>query len=162
MGWNALCFPDCVATILSWTVLFRRKEKMVRVKVGCLRCWKDQYLSLSYHSTSKGSQFLRVCCCCSAAEGGEDPHALPWSWVLDLERTCALLIGLCIGSMLHGPPIMPCETQSSAWLSSVLFSNGLHLSVKQLGKLWGLLKICKLCLFYIGDGLHLPCSKDAA
>ncbi|KAL8615071.1 hypothetical protein ACOMHN_013605 [Nucella lapillus] len=66
--------------------------------------------------------------------GTEDPQSFPWSWMLDLERTCALLIGLCIGSMLHGPPIMPCENQSNAWLSSVLFSNGLHLSVKQLEK----------------------------
>ena len=81
------------------------------------------------------------------AEGGEDPHGLPWSWMLDLERTCALLIGLCIGSMLHGPPIMPCETQSSAWLSSVLFSNGLHLSVKQLGKWSGLWTVWEHGLF---------------
>ncbi|XP_076465936.1 putative E3 ubiquitin-protein ligase HERC1 isoform X3 [Babylonia areolata] len=64
----------------------------------------------------------------------EDGQAFPWSWMLDLERTCALLIGLCIGSMLHGPPMVPCENQSNAWLSSVLFSNGLHLSVKQLEK----------------------------
>ncbi|KAK7116135.1 hypothetical protein V1264_001871 [Littorina saxatilis] len=68
------------------------------------------------------------------SDRGEDPQMLPWAWMMDLERTCGLLIGLCIGSMLHGPPMMPCETHSFSWLSSVLFSNGLHLSVKQLEK----------------------------
>ncbi|PVD19395.1 hypothetical protein C0Q70_19883 [Pomacea canaliculata] len=86
--------------------------------------------------------------------GGEDDlKSVPWSWVLDLERTCALVVGLCIGSMLYGPPMMACEAQSQSWLSSPLFSNGLHFSVKQLEKVTN--TVCENMSEKYSDGLHL-------
>ena len=48
-----------------------------------------------------------------------------WAWLVDLERTCGLVVGSCIGGMLHGPPMCPQERTHDAWLNSPLFSNGL-------------------------------------
>nr|KAG5688183.1 hypothetical protein BaRGS_021374 [Batillaria attramentaria] len=97
--------------------------------VALLPCLDTLCRSLPYTSRLELSQLE------PSDKSSEDLHGLPWSWMVDLERTCALLIGLCIGSMLHGPPIMPCETQSSFWLAQQLFSNGLNMSVRQLEKL---------------------------
>ncbi|GFR70953.1 HECT and RLD domain-containing E3 ubiquitin protein ligase family member 1, partial [Elysia marginata] len=57
---------------------------------------------------------------------GQLPHQKPWCWLIDLARTCALVVGSCIGGMLHGPKQAPCELESDPWLSSLLFSNGLQ------------------------------------
>ncbi|RUS88143.1 hypothetical protein EGW08_004105, partial [Elysia chlorotica] len=53
-------------------------------------------------------------------------HQKPWCWLIDLARTCGLVVGSCIGGMLHGPKQAPCELESDHWLSSLLFSNGLQ------------------------------------
>ncbi|BFZ01051.1 hypothetical protein BsWGS_04090 [Bradybaena similaris] len=53
-------------------------------------------------------------------------HQKPWSWLIDLERTCGLLVGSCLGGMLHGPQQAPCEVECDHWLNSLLFSNGLQ------------------------------------
>uniref|UniRef100_A0A2C9KCS9 B30.2/SPRY domain-containing protein n=1 Tax=Biomphalaria glabrata TaxID=6526 RepID=A0A2C9KCS9_BIOGL len=56
-------------------------------------------------------------------------HQKPWSWLIDLERTCGLVVGSCIGGMLHGPPLAQCEMNCEQWLNSLLFSNGLQATI---------------------------------
>ncbi|KAK3583560.1 hypothetical protein CHS0354_026149 [Potamilus streckersoni] len=46
-------------------------------------------------------------------------------WLLDLERTCALLIGRCLGGMLQSSPLSVEEAMSDPWLESKVFGNGL-------------------------------------
>ncbi|KAH9513369.1 putative E3 ubiquitin-protein ligase herc1 [Bulinus truncatus] len=65
-------------------------------------------------------------------------HQKPWSWLIDLERTCGLVVGSCIGGMLHGPPLAQCEVDCEQWLNSLLFSNGLQ-SATQLKKISSLI-----------------------
>ncbi|GFO36542.1 HECT and rld domain-containing e3 ubiquitin protein ligase family member 1, partial [Plakobranchus ocellatus] len=59
-------------------------------------------------------------------DSGLPVHQKPWCWLVDLARTCGLVVGSCIGGMLHGPKQAPCEVESDHWLSSLLFSNGLQ------------------------------------
>ena len=47
-------------------------------------------------------------------------------WLVDLERSCSLLIGHCLGDMLLGAFPSEEEAESGAWLTSQLFSNGLN------------------------------------
>ena len=54
---------------------------------------------------------------------------------MDMERACALLIGRCLGGMLIGSPLSIQEKQAEPLLSSHLFSNGLQMCAKDLGKL---------------------------
>ncbi len=61
--------------------------------------------------------------------------AKSWVWLVDLERVCALLIGRCLGGMLVGAPMSSEERQTSGWLTSPLFSNGLQISTQELGNL---------------------------
>ncbi|KAL4617326.1 putative E3 ubiquitin-protein ligase HERC1 [Arapaima gigas] len=55
-----------------------------------------------------------------------------WVWLLDLERTVALLIGRCLGGMLQG--LAPSVQESSAefWLQNPLLRNGLEMDFEQL------------------------------
>lgn len=48
-----------------------------------------------------------------------------WVWVFDLERTCSLLIGQCLGSLLIGDPLHKEELCCRHWLRNKLFSYGL-------------------------------------
>ncbi|XP_036391158.1 probable E3 ubiquitin-protein ligase HERC1 isoform X2 [Megalops cyprinoides] len=68
-----------------------------------------------------------------------DPAGLPlpqpaqsWVWLVDLERTVALLVGRCLGGMLQGAPASPEELDTSYWLKTPLFSNGLEMDIPQL------------------------------
>jgi len=61
------------------------------------------------------------------------PPALSWVWLVDLERTAALLVGRCLGGMLQGAPTSPEEQDTGYWLKTPLFSNGLETDVPQLG-----------------------------
>ncbi|XP_005987770.1 probable E3 ubiquitin-protein ligase HERC1 isoform X3 [Latimeria chalumnae] len=70
-----------------------------------------------------------------------DPAGLPlpqpaqsWVWLVDLERTVALLIGRCLGGMLQGPSTSAEEQDTSYWLKTPLFSNGLEMDIPQLDK----------------------------
>nr|XP_060611660.1 probable E3 ubiquitin-protein ligase HERC1 isoform X2 [Anolis sagrei ordinatus] len=70
-----------------------------------------------------------------------DPSGVPlpqpaqsWVWLVDLERTVALLIGRCLGGMLQGPPASPEEQDTSFWLKTPLFSDGVEVDVPQLEK----------------------------
>ena len=74
------------------------------------------------------------------SDGNEDENkntdpvtCQPWTWLLDVERTCALLIGRCLGGMLVGAPLSREEKETSAWLNSPLFTNGAHSMVASLG-----------------------------
>ncbi|KAF5301595.1 hypothetical protein FQR65_LT08900 [Abscondita terminalis] len=49
-----------------------------------------------------------------------------WVWLIDLERTCSLLIGQCLGSMLIGEPSNKEEVQCKNWLKTPLFSSGIQ------------------------------------
>ncbi|XP_069758992.1 probable E3 ubiquitin-protein ligase HERC1 isoform X8 [Narcine bancroftii] len=57
-----------------------------------------------------------------------------WVWLVDLERTVALLVGRCLGGMLQGPPTSPEEQDTAHWLKTPLFSNGLEMDHSQLDK----------------------------
>ncbi|KAG2470375.1 HERC1 ligase, partial [Polypterus senegalus] len=57
-----------------------------------------------------------------------------WVWLVDLERTVALLVGRCLGGMLQGPPTSPEEQDTGYWLKTPLFSNGLEMDIPQLDK----------------------------
>ncbi|KAK4883685.1 hypothetical protein RN001_007004 [Aquatica leii] len=49
-----------------------------------------------------------------------------WIWLIDLERTCSLLIGQCLGAMLIGEPSNKEETQCKHWLTTPLFAAGIQ------------------------------------
>ncbi|XP_016421585.1 probable E3 ubiquitin-protein ligase HERC1 [Sinocyclocheilus rhinocerous] len=55
-----------------------------------------------------------------------------WVWLVDLERTVALLVGRCLGGMLQGAPPSPEEQHTTHWLKTPLFSNGLQTDIPQL------------------------------
>lgn len=59
--------------------------------------------------------------------------ALSWVWLVDLERTVALLVGRCLGGMLQGAPTSLEEQDTAYWLKTPLFSNGLEMDIPQLG-----------------------------
>ncbi|KAL7980305.1 hypothetical protein Chor_014634 [Crotalus horridus] len=70
-----------------------------------------------------------------------DPAGIPlpqpaqvWVWLVDLERTVALLIGRCLGGMLQGSPVSPEEQDTTYWLKTPLFSDGVEMDVPQLEK----------------------------
>lgn len=70
-----------------------------------------------------------------------DPAGVPlpqpaqsWVWLVDLERTVALLIGRCLGGMLQGSPVSPEEQDTAYWLKTPLFSDGVEMDIPQLGK----------------------------
>lgn len=54
-------------------------------------------------------------------------------WLVDLERTAALLVGRCLGGMLQGAAASPEENHAAYWLKTPLFSNGLETDIPQLG-----------------------------
>ncbi|XP_061622236.1 probable E3 ubiquitin-protein ligase HERC1 isoform X5 [Phyllopteryx taeniolatus] len=58
--------------------------------------------------------------------------ALSWVWLVDLERTVALLVGRCLGGMLQGTPASLEEQDTGYWLKTPLFSNGLEMDIPQL------------------------------
>ncbi|KAI3377882.1 hypothetical protein L3Q82_008463 [Scortum barcoo] len=62
------------------------------------------------------------------------PPALSWVWLVDLERTVALLVGRCLGGMLQGAPTSLEEQDTAYWLKTPLFSNGLEMDIPQLGR----------------------------
>ncbi|XP_018619035.1 probable E3 ubiquitin-protein ligase HERC1 isoform X2 [Scleropages formosus] len=68
-----------------------------------------------------------------------DPAGMPlpqpaqsWVWLVDLERTVALLVGRCLGGMLQGAATSLEEQDMAYWLKTPLFSNGLEMDVPQL------------------------------
>lgn len=61
-------------------------------------------------------------------------QALSWVWLVDLERTVALLVGRCLGGMLQGAPTSLEEQDTAYWLKTPLFSNGLEMEIPQLGR----------------------------
>ncbi|XP_028981614.2 probable E3 ubiquitin-protein ligase HERC1 isoform X4 [Esox lucius] len=58
--------------------------------------------------------------------------AQSWVWLVDLERTAALLVGRCLGGMLQGAPASLEERDTAYWLKTPLFSNGLEMDLPQL------------------------------
>ncbi|XP_054985114.1 probable E3 ubiquitin-protein ligase HERC1 [Sorex araneus] len=78
-----------------------------------------------------------------------DPAGLPLPqpaqscvWLVDLERTVALLIGRCLGGMLQGSPVSPEEQDTAYWLKTPLFSDGVEMDIPQLDK-------CMSCLLEV-------------
>ncbi|KAK5649906.1 hypothetical protein RI129_000935 [Pyrocoelia pectoralis] len=49
-----------------------------------------------------------------------------WVWLIDLERTCSLLIGQSLGTMLVGGPASREEIQCNNWLKTFLFTSGIE------------------------------------
>lgn len=60
--------------------------------------------------------------------------ALSWVWLVDLERTAALLVGRCLGGMLQGASTSLEEQDTAYWLKTPLFSNGLEMDIPLLGR----------------------------
>ncbi|XP_078541321.1 putative E3 ubiquitin-protein ligase HERC1 isoform X2 [Lissotriton helveticus] len=75
--------------------------------------------------------------------------AQSWVWLVDLERTVALLIGCCLGGMLQGPTVSPEEQDTAYWLKTPLFGNGVEMEVPQLDK-------CMSCLLEVA----LSCNEE--
>uniref|UniRef100_A0A8C0NVE3 HECT-type E3 ubiquitin transferase n=1 Tax=Canis lupus familiaris TaxID=9615 RepID=A0A8C0NVE3_CANLF len=78
-----------------------------------------------------------------------DPAGMPlpqpaqsWVWLVDLERTIALLIGRCLGGMLLGSPVSPEEQDTAYWMKTPLFSDGVEMDIPQLDK-------CMSCLLEV-------------
>ncbi|XP_051786021.1 probable E3 ubiquitin-protein ligase HERC1 isoform X2 [Erpetoichthys calabaricus] len=63
------------------------------------------------------------------------PVSETWHWLLDLERSVALLVGRCLGGMLQGPPLSEQEKETEVWLNNPLLQNGLEVDGEQLGSL---------------------------
>uniref|UniRef100_A0A8C9W0S1 HECT-type E3 ubiquitin transferase n=1 Tax=Scleropages formosus TaxID=113540 RepID=A0A8C9W0S1_SCLFO len=59
-------------------------------------------------------------------------EAEDWVWLLDLERTVALVIGRCLGGMLQGPAPSVQENSAEFWLQNPLLRNGLEMDFEQL------------------------------
>lgn len=49
-----------------------------------------------------------------------------WVWIIDLQRTCALLIGQCLGGIFSGERLTLDEIFCRNWLKTELFSAGLE------------------------------------
>ncbi|XP_019763936.2 probable E3 ubiquitin-protein ligase HERC1 isoform X1 [Dendroctonus ponderosae] len=49
-----------------------------------------------------------------------------WIWIVDLQKTCSILIGRCLGGMLLGQPVSKEELSCRKWLISELFSAGIE------------------------------------
>jgi len=61
----------------------------------------------------------------AAADSSDSEAMTPsWTWLIDVERACTLLIGRCLGGMLMGIPLSPEEIKCHCWMNSALFSNG--------------------------------------
>ncbi|XP_068434962.1 probable E3 ubiquitin-protein ligase HERC1 isoform X7 [Clinocottus analis] len=85
---------------------------------------EDQELQWPLHGTSDLAE---------PASGTCLPQpAFSWVWLVDLERTVALLVGRCLGGMLQGAPTSPEEQDTGYWLKTPLFSNGLEMDMPQL------------------------------
>lgn len=70
---------------------------------------------------------------CFLVPGSETPTLLQlteqsWIWLVDLQRTGALLLGQCLGTILIGDPPIKEEVYCNNWLQNVLFSRGLKLN----------------------------------
>lgn len=80
------------------------------------------------------------CCIIIGTPEGIDPVSAPlpqparsWVWLVDVERSCGLLVGRCLGGMLVGAPMSKEERDCYAWLPTQLFSSGLQASITELG-----------------------------
>lgn len=98
------------------------------------------------------------------------PPALSWVWLVDLERTVALLVGRCLGGMLQGAPTSLEEQDTAYWLKTPLFSNGLEMETPQLGRTrararacWGRRSLLGLTRFPSGPSdTSISCLLEAA
>uniref|UniRef100_T1JES7 HECT-type E3 ubiquitin transferase n=1 Tax=Strigamia maritima TaxID=126957 RepID=T1JES7_STRMM len=61
--------------------------------------------------------------------------ARDWIWLIDLELTCSLLVGRCLGGMLIGCPVSREERDTSGWLSNRIFSNGLEGPIRDIDRI---------------------------
>ena len=60
--------------------------------------------------------------------GSVAEQATPWEWLVDAERTCALVVGCCLQSIVEGEvtEVTAEERTCSEWTMSQLLSNGLE------------------------------------
>ena len=56
-----------------------------------------------------------------------------WCWLVDMERTCATLIGQCLGGMLVGDQMSKQEKSCLPWLENPVFGNGAEMSSNHTG-----------------------------
>ncbi|XP_031334464.1 probable E3 ubiquitin-protein ligase HERC1 isoform X1 [Photinus pyralis] len=68
-----------------------------------------------------------------------------WVWLIDLERTCSLLIGQSLGTMLIGEPATREEIQSSNWLKTSLFTSGIQVNCKDIELVGQISSMALLC-----------------
>lgn len=85
---------------------------------------------------------------CSLPSGSQDtpdPSAMPlpqpargWVWLVDLERTCSLVVGRFLGGMLDWLPVSKEEIETQQWLKSKLLSKGLERDMNDCGESFNL------------------------
>lgn len=64
-----------------------------------------------------------------------------WVWLIDLERTCGLLVGQCLQNMLTGERQITEEIYCNNWLQNIIFSSGLqehHNEMVEVRSIYGL------------------------
>lgn len=83
---------------------------------------EDQELQWPLHGTSDFAE----------PASGMNQTALSWVWLVDLERTVALLVGRCLGGMLQGAPTSLEEQDTAYWMKTPIFSNGLEMDIPRL------------------------------
>ncbi|XP_074033510.1 probable E3 ubiquitin-protein ligase HERC1 isoform X2 [Leptinotarsa decemlineata] len=49
-----------------------------------------------------------------------------WIWIIDMQKTCSLVIGTCLGGMLIGDPPTREEVRCRNWLTNEIFSSGIE------------------------------------
>lgn len=86
---------------------------------------------------------------------------LSWVWLVDLERTVALLVGRCLGGMLQGAPTSLEEQDTAYWLKTPLFSNGLEMEIPQLGRKFTNTGV-EILRSFVDLGRFLCCSSDTS
>lgn len=93
------------------------------------------------------------------SEGDDLDHGKDWAWLLDVERTCALLIGRCLGGMLVGSPLSQEEKDTAAWLNSPLFINGIQSAAAELGMYAFTQTTLAPCIIYPGNKSPSCCCQ---
>lgn len=101
-----------------------------------------------------------------------------WIWLVDLQRTCALLIGQCLGTILVGVSQLQEEVSCENWLQNPIFSQGLQISDIEIESLYAISYMAvtnllqPLCASidnlpleqqtYCKLALNVPCQYDEA
>uniref|UniRef100_A0AAV2LT25 B30.2/SPRY domain-containing protein n=1 Tax=Knipowitschia caucasica TaxID=637954 RepID=A0AAV2LT25_KNICA len=120
---SLLLLPVCVAKpLLSHLLDLLPPLDLLNRLLPAASPLEDQELQWPLHGTTDFAE----------PASGMSQAALSWVWLVDLERTVALLVGRCLGGMLQGAPTSLEEQDTAYWLKTPIFSNGLQMDIPQL------------------------------